>query len=292
MEYVIIFILIIIVFFLGFKLYFVKRQMKNIAKQMEEQKERFVSLDLIDKDLEAVVVRINELIDFTQMERADARNAEKKLRTAISMVSHDMRTPLTSVIGYLQLAKKNCTEEERLQNIEIALDRAGYCNKLVNDFFELSVIDSDTYVPVMEKVNLCELVCEEILANYVSFEEKGIMPIFEQADDTIFVLADKKLLVRVLQNLISNNIKYATGKVNYSISQKETVLLEITSSSTRKVDAEKIFDKFYQEDFARGSEGSGLGLYICRKFMEDMNGRIWAETSDEEFRIKVELKLY
>ena len=192
MEYLIIFILIIIVFFLGFKLYFVKRQMKNIAKQMEEQKERFVSIDLIDKDLEAVVVRINELIDFTQMERADARNAEKKLRTAISMVSHDMRTPLTSVIGYLQLAKKNCTEEERLQNIEIALDRAGYCNKLVNDFFELSVIDSDTYVPVMEKVNLCELVCEEILANYVSFEEKVIMPIFEQADDTIFVLADKK----------------------------------------------------------------------------------------------------
>ena len=292
MEYLIIFILIIIVFFLGFKLYFVKRQMKNIAKQMEEQKERFVSIDLIDKDLEAVVVQINELIDFTQMERADARNAEKKLRTAISVVSHDMRTPLTSVIGYLQLAKKNCTEEERLQNIEIALDRAGYCNKLVNDFFELSVIDSDTYVPVMEKVNLCELVCEEILANYVSFEEKGIKPIFEQADDTIFVLADKKLLVRVLQNLISNNIKYATGKVNYSISQKETVLLEITSSSTRKVDAEKIFDKFYQEDFARGSEGSGLGLYICRKFMEDMNGRIWAETSDEEFRIKVELKLY
>ena len=292
MEYLIIFILIIIVFFLGFKLYFVKRQMKNIAKQMEEQKERFVSIDLIDKDLEAAVVRIHKLIDFTQMERADARNAEKKLRTAISVVSHDMRTPLTSVIGYLQLAKKNCREEERLQNIEIALDRAGYCNKLVNDFFELSVIDSDTYTPVMEKVNLCELVCEEILANYVSFEEKGIMPIFEQADDTVFVLADKKLLVRVLQNLISNNIKYATGKVNYSISQKETVLLEITSSSTRKVDAEKIFDKFYQEDFARGSEGSGLGLYICRKFMEDMNGRIWAETSDEEFRIKVELKLY
>ena len=292
MEYLIIFILIIIVFFLGFKLYFVKRQMKNIAKQMEEQKERFVSIDLIDKDLEAAVVRIHKLIDFTQMDRADGRKAEKKLRTSISMISHDMRTPLTSVIGYLQLAKKNCTEEERLQNIEIALDRAGYCNKLVNDFFELSVIDSDTYVPVMEKVNLCELVCEEILANYVSFEEKGIMPIFEQADDTVFVLADKKLLVRVLQNLISNNIKYATGKVNYSISQKETVLLEITSSSTRKVDAEKIFDKFYQEDFARGSEGSGLGLYICRKFMEDMNGRIWAETSDEEFRIKVELKLY
>ena len=107
-----------------------------------------------------------------------------------------------------------------------------------------------------------------------------------------WVLADKKLLVRVIQNLISNNIKYATGKVRYSISQDEKVLLEIVSDSAHEINAEKIFDKFYQGDSARGSEGTGLGLFICRRFMEDMNGRIWAESSDEEFRIKVELDLY
>lgn len=292
MEYFIILILSIVAFFFGFKLYLVKKQLKNIGKQMEEEQERFVSMDLVDKDLEKVVVQINERIDSAQIERADARKEEQQLRTSISMISHDMRTPLTSVIGYLQLAKKNCKEEENLQNIEIALDRADYCNKLVNDFFELSVIDSDTYTPVMEKVNLCEVVCEEILANCVAFEKKGIMPIFEQADDTVWVLADKKLLVRVIQNLISNNIKYATGKVRYSISQDEKVLLEIVSDSAHEINAEKIFDKFYQGDSARGSEGTGLGLFICRRFMEDMNGRIWAESSDEEFRIKVELDLY
>ena len=292
MEYFIILILSIVAFFFGFKLYLVKKQLKNIGKQMEEEQERFVSMDLVDKDLEKVVVQINERIDSAQIERADARKEEQQLRTSISMISHDMRTPLTSVIGYLQLAKKNCKEEENLQNIEIALDRADYCNKLVNDFFELSVIDSDTYTPVMEKVNLCEVVCEEILANCVAFEKKGIMPIFEQADDTVWVLADKKLLVRVIQNLISNNIKYATGKVRYSISQDEKVLLEIVSDSAHEINAEKIFDKFYQGDSARGSEGTGLGLFICRRFMEDMDGRIWAESSDEEFRIKVELNLY
>lgn len=291
MVYFIIFILLIVVSFFGLKLYLMKQQLKNIAQQMEEQSGHFVSIDFVDKDLENVVIQINEIIDSVQEERAEARKAEQQLRTSISMISHDMRTPLTSVIGYLQLAKKNCKEEENLQNIDIALDRAVYCNKLVNDFFELSVIDSNSYNPVMEKVNICEVVCEEILANYVSFEKRGITPVFEQADDTIFVLADQKLFVRVLQNLISNSIKYAIGEVRFSVSRGENIMLEIASNSSKKIDTEKIFDKFYQADVARGSEGTGLGLYICRKFMEDMNGRIWAESSDEEFRIKIELNV-
>lgn len=291
MVYFIIFILLIVVSFFGLKLYLMKQQLKNIAQQMEEQSGHFVSIDFVDKDLENVVIQINEIIDSVQEERAEARKAEQQLRTSISMISHDMRTPLTSVIGYLQLAKKNCKEEENLQNIDIALDRAVYCNKLVNDFFELSVIDSNSYNPVMEKVNICEVVCEEILANYVSFEKRGITPVFEQADDTIFVLADQKLFVRVLQNLISNSIKYAIGEVRFSVSRGENIMLEIASNSSKKIDTEKIFDKFYQADVARASEGTGLGLYICRKFMEDMNGRIWAESSDEEFRIKIELNV-
>ena len=291
MVYFIIFILLIVVSFFGLKLYLMKQQLKNIAQQMEEQSGHFVSIDFVDKDLENVVIQINEIIDSVQEERAEARKAEQQLRTSISMISHDMRTPLTSVIGYLQLAKKNCKEEENLQNIDIALDRAVYCNKLVNDFFELSVIDSNSYNPVMEKVNICEVVCEEILANYVSFEKRGITPVFEQADDTIFVLADQKLFVRVLQNLISNSIKYAIGEVRFSVSRGENIMLEIASNSSKKIDTEKIFEKFYQADVARGSEGTGLGLYICRKFMEDMNGRIWAESSDEEFRIKIELNV-
>ena len=66
------------------------------------------------------------------------------------------------------------------------MDRAKYANKLVDDFFELSVVDANQYTPVMEKVNLCEVVCEEIIANYLAFEKKGITPLFKQADDEFF----------------------------------------------------------------------------------------------------------
>lgn len=292
MSYIIIFILVIVVSFFGLKLYFVKQQLKSIAKQMEEQEESLLSIDFVDKDLERVTIQINHIIDSVQTIRAEAIKEEQNLRTSISMISHDMRTPLTSVIGYLQLAKKGCKEEETLQDIEIALDRAGYCNKLVNDFFELSVIESDTYIPVLEKVNICEVICEEILANYVSFESKGITPVFKQAEDIVWVKADRKRLVRVIQNLISNSIKYSAGEVKFEISIGLKVSIYISSSVSQKVEVGKIFDKFYKADNSRSSDGSGLGLYICRKFVEDMKGKISAESSDTRFNVKIELELF
>lgn len=290
MKYIIIIVLLImVVSFLSLKLYLVKHQMRKIVKQLEEQGENFISVDFVDRDLETVALKINENLDLLQKIKAEAVKGEQAMKSSISMISHDMRTPLTSVIGYLQLAKKNCREKETLQDIKIALDRAKYSNKLVDDFFELSVIDSNQYTPIMEKVNICELVCEEILVNYLEFEKKGITPLFEQADDVIGVWADPQLLMRVIQNLISNGIKYSTGKMEFSVTQGDKVVLSISNSISQSIDVEKIFDKFYRADASRNSDGMGLGLYICRKFMEEMEGNISAVSDEDMLTIKVEL---
>lgn len=286
---IIILILIIAVSFLSVKLCLVKRQLRNIADQMQEQEEGLVSVDFVDKDLEAVALNINEKLERLQKVKVDASKNEQAMKTSISMISHDMRTPLTSVIGYLQLAEKSGTDEETLQDIRIALDRARYANKLVDDFFELSVVDSKQYDPVMETVNLCEVVCEEILANYLAFEKKGITPLFEQADDEIQVWADRKMLARVVQNLISNGIKYSTGRMEFVITEGKGVTLAISNSISDPVDTEKIFDKFYRADVSRKGEGAGLGLYICRKLVEEMNGKITAENVNDNLTIKIEL---
>lgn len=285
---VIIFILIIVVSFLSVKLCLVKRQLRKMTEQMQEQNEGLVSVDFVDKDLEAVALHINEKLEQFQKVKVEAVKNEQAMKTSISMISHDMRTPLTSVIGYLQLAEKSCTDEETLQDIRIALDRAKYANKLVDDFFELSVVDANQYTPVMEKVNLCEVVCEEILANYLAFEKKGITPTFEQADDEILVLADRKLLARVVQNLISNGIKYSAGKMEFLITTDECVTLAISNSISEVIDTKKIFDKFYRADASRNGEGAGLGLYICQKLVEEMNGKISASSEDESLTINIE----
>lgn len=291
MSYVIILILVIAVSILLLKLCLMKQQLRKMAEQMEDQGENYVAVDFIDRDMEAIALCINKRVDLLQSTRAKARKGEQAMKASVSMISHDMRTPLTSVTGYLQLAEKNCTEEEVLQDIKIALDRARYCNRLVNDFFELSVIESSQYTPVMEKVNICEVVCEEILAGYLDFEKSGITPIFRQADEVICVWADRKLLTRVIQNLISNGIKYSTGNMIFSVLKENRAVLHISSSTSGTVDAEKIFDKFYRADNSRNSEGTGLGLYICRKFIEDMSGEIAACSEENMLMIKIGLEL-
>lgn len=172
-----------------------------------------------------------------------------------------------------------------MDNIE-KISRAFMQHEIV--VTELSVVDANQYTPVMEKVNLCEVVCEEILANYLSFEKKGITPLFEQADDEILVLADRKLLVRVVQNLISNGIKYSTGTMEFLITTGECVTLAISNSISEGIDTEKIFDKFYRADVSRNGEGAGLGLYICQKLVKEMNGKISASSDNEKLTINIE----
>lgn len=289
MIIILIIILLIVVFFLAIKLWLVKRQLRKMAEHMKEQEEDLFFVDFVDRDLEMAVLHMNRQLERTQKIKVDAAKKEQAIKTAISMISHDMRTPLTSVIGYLQLAERNCREEETLQDIRIALDRAKYANKLVDDFFELSVVDANQYTPVMEQVNLCEIVCEEILANYLSFEKKGITPIFEQADEKILVWADKKLLIRVIQNLISNGIKYSAGVMKFVITEGEKITLSISNSVTEDMDTEKIFEKFYRADASRKGDGAGLGLYICRKLVEEMNGTISAECGGKVLTIKIQM---
>ena len=280
------------VIFLGCKLALVKGQMKKLTKQLKEQREGFLSIEFVDKDLEILVTELNKLIDSVKEVRAEAGRGEESLRASISMISHDMRTPLTSVIGYLQLAEKNCKEEESLEEIRIALKRAKYCSRLVNDLFEVSVIELETDEPVWENVNLCQVVCEEILAANLQFEERGIIPGFEQADEDVLVWADRRQLTRVVQNLISNAVKYSAGKVDFSVAQGKRVVLTVTNDLCREVDTGRIFDRFYQEDISRSSGGLGLGLYICRRLVENMGGEIWAECEDGKLTVKVELEFF
>lgn len=288
MSYAVIALLCVVISLLAVRLILIKRQLRSVAKQMEENEQEYICVDFVDKDIEGVALRINKNVDFLQKTKVDAQKNEQAMKDAISMISHDMRTPLTSVIGYLQLAEKSCENEGTLRDIRVALDRARYAGRLVDDFFELSVVESDRYTPQIEKLNICEIVCEEILANYLQFEQKGIVPLFEQADDSIWIQADRKLLTRVIQNIISNGVKYSAGKMEFAITESDCVVLAVSNSVSTQVDAERIFDKFYRADASRKGEGAGLGLYICRKLVEAMNGKITAYNENDKLTVMLE----
>lgn len=292
-------ILSILVLLLLLKIIFLKREMKRIISDMNNNPEKnHMNVDFVDRDLQDMIVEVNKLYDYILEIKADGKNAEKKIKDSISMISHDMRTPLTSIIGYLQVAQKSKDISETKENIDIALERARYLNNLVNDFFEISLIESGQIDIKLEKLNLCELICEEILAESPLIDKKGIEPRFDQAEDNIYVNADKQKLIRVIQNLISNAVKYSTKRLDFYIeesAQKNNseavgmIKLRIQTDATENVDTEKIFERFYQKDSSRTKGGAGLGLYICKEFIEKMGGTIAAKQEKGIFEIELNL---
>ena len=288
------FILTRTILFLIVRLFLIKKEMKRITREMKNNPDdRSVNVDFVDEDLRKITVEINYLYDKFMRVRAQNKENEKRIKESVSMISHDMRTPLTSVIGYLQVAEKSDNPEEVQHNIEIALERAKYLNKLVNDFFEISLIESGKIDIKMEKVNLSEVICEEILAESPLIDKKGIEPVFAQAESDIFVNADIKKLSRIIQNLVSNAVKYSVKRLDFNIDASgDKVNLSIITDATQKIDVDKIFDRFYQEDSSRTKGGAGLGLYICKEFAQRMNGSIRARQADDEFEIVLTLEKY
>ena len=289
MEYIIILILFTAVMVFAGKYFKLKKQLKSIAGQLSAEGIRLVTLEFVDKDLEAVVLEINELLEKIQQTIIKSNASSAALKSSIADISHDMKTPLTSVVGYLQLAKKECKDEKIKEIINICLERTQYCNELINDFFELSVLESQGCEPKLERVDAAGILCEQILANYPIFEEKGITPHFEDSDKTVIVSADPNLLNRVIQNLISNGVKYTSGDIFFHICQEnEHVIMAVSNPVNDYIDVDQIFDRFYTQDKSR-SKGSGIGLYICRQFIEAMGGSIRAEMEGNCLVIKVVL---
>ena len=289
MEYLVIGILLIIVILLLVKLFLLKKEIRKATARLSKDDNRALPVDGVDKDLGRLIARINRMYEDTLRIRNEANKDEKALRNSISMISHDMKTPLTSVIGYLQLARKSEGDEVQ-KNIDIALERAKYLNELVNDFFEVSLVDSGKYVQNPETMNICEIICEEIFALSPSFDKRGIEPGFENSDEDIRITTDRKMFKRIIQNLLSNCIKYSENKTDLSVKRDNgKVRIKIISGCCNKVDTDKMFDKFYREDEARTGEGAGLGMYICKKFTERLGGDIFAEQIDDELIVNLTL---
>lgn len=291
MTYVVI-ILAVLVLLLSLKVILIKRQMKHVVRGMKDNPDkRQLSVDFIDGDLQKMIIEVNHLYEYVLQIKAEGKEEESKIRESISMISHDMGTPLTSIIGYLQIAKRSADQKEMTANVEIALERARYLNKLVNDFFELSLIETDQVNLELEKVNLCEIICEEILAESVEIDAKGIEPKFDQAEQNVYVQADRKKLSRIIQNLISNAVKYSDRRLEFLLDQESDgcVGLHIITDPGDKIDVNRIFDRFVKGDSARSNGGAGLGLYICKRFVEMMGGTVEAEQDEKRFEITLTL---
>ncbi|MCD3351041.1 HAMP domain-containing histidine kinase [Clostridium botulinum D/C] len=286
-------ILMIIIIILFIHLMLTKKEIRNIEKQLkninENNENNKLTISLINKDIEKLGKSINDTLDLKRQSESNNIRLQGQLKKTIANMSHDLRTPLTSIIGYIQFCKlDDIDEKEKNEFLDIAEKRANSLKELLNDFYELSLIESLDYEIKLEKINISRILQEILLGRYSDFLERDLDPKIQIQNDNIHIIGDKKSIERVIENLLSNSIKYAKENLKVYLGiEKETVILKISNTVDHldSLDVEKIFDRFYMADKNRSGKGTGLGLSIVRSLIEKMNGSIEANKHERVLNI-------
>lgn len=287
----IVIILAVIILFLLSRLFYVNRELRKITKQLNKYNElktkKKIDINLVNKDIELLAESINKHMEISKKLQIKQINAEDNLRNMIAGISHDLRTPLTSIKGYLQMLKNpELTDEKKKMYIDRAEKRAKDLQVLLDEFFMLSVIDSKEYTIKLESVDLKEMLIEVLSSFYDEFNSKNINPDIEICNEVINVLGDVFSIKRVIENLMINISKHSKGNIKI-ILVRDSKVAELTiidwAENISEEKCTRLFDKFYNDD---KSKGAGLGLAIVKELMIKMNGNVSAEIKLNKLYIK------
>ncbi|MFX3636073.1 MAG: sensor histidine kinase [Candidatus Pristimantibacillus sp.] len=285
--------------FLLVRLILLRRELGRMTEQLCRYNERTtgkkIDVSLFDRKLEALAVQINCQSNLIVEAEAHRRRTENELRQAIANISHDIRTPLTSIFGFIQLLEAEpITPEEKLEYVQIVKNRTRRLQALLNDFFELSVIESSDYLLKTERLGMTVLL-SDILANlYDQFNECDITPDIRLPQEEVVIYADESAVRRVVENLLVNTLKHAAGQVEIRFErQQKTADLTIINEAKELSgsDVQLLFDRFYTVDNTRSDQGSGLGLSIAKSLMDKMNGTLTAELHGDNLTMTCSWKL-
>ena len=189
-----------------FKYVQIKRQIRNLSKQMTDlttgKSEKMLDISLVDKDIEQLAAVLNQYNEKQRQSIASTLRHEMYLKESIANISHDLRTPLTVILGHLQLLKKENLSAGQTQRIETIYNKAA----LIQTFYDVSVIDAKEVTPVREDFNLTNLLINLITENAPALEAKGISPVIGLPDHSVYLHSDYGMVERIFQNLIINAI--------------------------------------------------------------------------------------
>lgn len=271
-----------------------RREIRSMSRQLEDlsagRSEKKISLTLVDARLNELATQINENMELQKQLRIDARKSEQRLKDSIAGVSHDLRTPLTAIIGYIQMLERSGLNGEQQEKATIILKKANAMRELVESFFELSVIESGQSELAEEAVNFTNIVSEAVVDFIPRFEAAELEPDVDLGDKSLYIAGDTTALGRIVQNLLSNALKYTAGRVKVALEERDGEIILTVVNEVRPdtpPDMERIFERFYTGDDCRNSGSAGLGLYIVKLLAEKMQGAVSASLENKMLSVYV-----
>ncbi len=281
--------LAVIIAVLALKIHLMQISAEEIMHQLDERLDTdtntLISLSSRDRYMRRLAVVLNSQLRQLRRERRRLQSGDVELREAVVNVSHDLRTPLTAICGYLELLRRENKSENAERYLSIIENRAEALTRLTEELFRYSIVASGESNLKLEHVSLNTALEESLSAYYGALKSAGISPEVSVPEERIIRILDRAALARVFGNIISNAVKYSTGDFVISLSPAGEIIFANSAPSLSEIQAGRLFDRFYTvED---GQKSTGLGLSISRTLTEHMGGSINATYSDGILRIHV-----
>ena len=268
---------IIVVLFV--KIYTLQKSAKEIknafADRLMTETNTLIDISSNDKYMRELAAHISSQLLKLREERHFFIEGNAELKNAVTNISHDLRTPLTAICGYLDLLEQEEKSTTIERYIEIIRNRADLLTELIEELFRYSVIISGERLVVREPIAINGILEESIAAFYTTLNKRGIVPNIKITQAKIVRSLDLSSLIRVFSNLLNNAIKYSDGDLDITLTDSGEVIFANTAPRLNEVQVGKLFDRFYTVEAARKS--TGLGLAIARTLIEQMNGTISAK---------------
>lgn len=283
-------VLIIVIIFLLIKIALMRKSMGEIASSLDNildgDTNAVITVSSVDGSVRKLAARLNKQLRGLRARRIRYENGDRELKEAVTNISHDLRTPLTSISGYLELL----SQEEKSETVEKYLDiidnRTQTLKELTEELFRYAVILAQDEI-TLEMLDIKAVLEESILSFYGAMNEAGIVPELSITKNSVIRQSNRAALSRIFGNIIGNALKYSDGDLSVELSDDGQVTFKNHAHNLDKLRVEKLFDRFYTVQEAHGS--TGLGLSIARSLVEQLGGSIGAEYEDGVLEIEVKV---
>lgn len=287
---------------LSARLFCYQKQMKHLLEELQIAQQNdtnilFTSAVHIGRS-EAVISALNCMMEKDRRTRERLIHENHSYRESITSISHDIRTPLTSAKGYMQLLRSESeaiSMEKRLEYAKIVEKRLDVLAEMLDQLFLYTRIEAGELPLTIEKINAGNLFIETVSMFYTDFLDKGCEPNVQAAQPPCQIQADRQAFIRIVENLIKNALVHGTGDYEMSLFPEDTYALIRVANRTDSIEADdidNIFDRFYTTDVSRSRRTTGLGLAIVKELTLQMGGKASAALNGNIFSIEIRLPLW
>lgn len=297
--YVVIFVLVLIIVILLAVITVYRRQVKSICRQLwflkENESNMLITSQSSHGTLRALTKALNALLAKYRQQHRDYLAQEKSISDTYTSLSHDIRTPLTSLDGYFQLLERSEDPEEQKRYLQIIQERIDSLKDMLEELFTFTKLKNSSYHLELSPLSLTRQLKQTLFSYYEDWRANGIEPVLDLTEEPLMILGSGHALQRAIRNILKNGMEHGKKEIQISLfreAEEAVVIFKNLTENPEEIDPDMVFDRFYKADKARSRQSTGLGLSIAKEFVLRMNGSIEASVEEDWFVIEMRFPVW